>query len=249
MIGEIHLYFSYPDHISDSGLLRQYKSLLSEDELENMNRFHFARHRHQYLITRALVRTCLSAYYPVEPADWTFSKNNFGKPWISHPDRQLPIRFNLSHTNGLVMCGVVQDYEIGVDVEDIERPTNTAYEDICRYFSTRETADLLELPEQQQKQRFFDYWTLKESYIKALGMGLSIPLDKFSFLFKHDKLTGFSIHPDLKDNADSWQFWRVSLDTKYRVAVAVKGGSNNFKLIAFNSVPLRSGDPIPLNLL
>lgn len=79
----------------------------------------------------------------------------------------------------------------GVDVEDLKRSTNTAYEDICRYFSTREIEDLLELPEKQKKQRFFDYWTLKESYIKARGMGLSIPLDKFSFLFKHDSLVAW----------------------------------------------------------
>jgi len=246
---EVHLHFAYPGRITDPGLLRRYQSLLSGDELVQMSHFFSDRHRHQYLVTRALVRTTLSAYYQVEPAEWKFTHNPFGKPGVTYPDQQLPIRFNLSHTNGLVMCGVVRGYDIGVDVEDLQRSTHSTYESLSRYFSKREIEDLLELPVTQKKQRFFDYWTLKESYIKARGMGLSIPLHKFSFLFQGNRLSEFSIHPDLNDSARSWRFWRTQIDGRYLIAVATKSTDNDLVLSAVNSVPLQNSKPIPLVFL
>ncbi len=246
---EIQLYFAYPEQITDSSLLRRYKSLLSDDELAQMPRYYFARHRHQYLVTRALIRSSLSNYYPVDPVAWRFDKNSFGKPQIGQPDKTLPIRFNLSHCDGMIVCGIVRDYDIGVDVEDSQRSTRAALTSLSSYFSTEEIEALEKLPTKLQKQRFFDYWTLKESYIKARGMGLAIPLRKFSFKFHADKLEGISIHPDLGDNADDWQFWRIPMDGRYRVAVAVSSGSSEFKLRAVKSVPLQSNDPIHLNFI
>jgi len=261
---EIHLYFSYPEHISDPGLLCRYESLLSADERARMSRFYFARNRHQYLITRALIRTSLSAYYPVEPAAWQFGKNRYGKPEISHPDASLSIRFNLSHTNGLTVCAIAHHYDIGVDVEDSQRSTRAGFRSLGSYFSAQEIEDLGEVPEDQQQQRFFDYWTLKESYIKARGLGLAIPLDKFSFLFQANQLKGFSVHPDLQDNAAGWQFWRMPLADqyaadqygagqsgaeRYRIALAIKSENSDHKVTAFHAVPLQGNVPVALSFL
>ena len=247
--GEVHLYFSFPGQISDTGLLNRYESLLSDDERSQMARFYFARHRHQYLVTRALIRTCLSAYYPVDPAEWRFSKNSYGKPGISYPISTLPIRFNISHADGLIMCGIVRDHDIGVDVEDLQRSTRANLDSLSSYFSLEEIKALGELPLEQQKQRFFDYWTLKESYIKARGAGLSIPLHKFSFQFLANTLNSFSIHQDLKDDAKNWQFWRLPMTERYLVAVAINSANSNFSLIGINSVPLQSNESMALNLL
>jgi len=245
----VHLYFSRPEDITEPGLLARYKLLLSDDELAQMTRFYYARHRHQYLITRALVRACLSAYYPVDPAEWRFAKNGYGKPEISHPDTELPIRFNLSHTRGLVLCGITRDRAIGVDVEDTERPTRTALAGLSSYFSRQEIEDLGKLPTEQQKPRFFDYWTLKESYIKARGMGLAIPLKLFSFHFEADILKNFTVHPDLNDDANHWQFWRIAMAEQYRVAIAVKSNNRNLKVSAVDSVPLQTTEAIRLSFL
>ena len=244
---EIHLYFTYPGQISDPALLNQYKSLLSDAELAQMSRFYFERHRHQYLLTRALIRTTLSAYYPLEPSAWQFANSSYGKPQIDHPDIKTPLRFNLSHTDGLIMCGITRDHDIGVDVEDTHRTTRAALDDLSRYFSEQEIEDLAELPAEQQKQRFFDYWTLKESYIKARGMGLAIPLDRFSFHFKANTLDRFSIHPELEDDANQWQFWRFPIDQRYQAAVAVNSINHNFKLSAATCVPLKHNNPMPLS--
>lgn len=246
---EIHLYFSYSDQISDPALLRRYESLLTDNERTQMSRFYFARHRQQFLITRALIRTSLSSYFPVEPADWRFGKNAYGKPQIIFPEKTWPVRFNLSHCEGLVLCGIVRDHDIGVDVEDAQRSTQAALDNLSSYFSAEEIAELARLPPTLQKTRFFDYWTLKESYIKARSMGLAIALDKFSFQFKADLLSGFNIHPDLNDDAANWQFWRIPMAGRYRIAVAVNFGKNNFKLSAFNTVPLQCNDSIQLTFL
>jgi 4'-phosphopantetheinyl transferase len=260
MIGpQIQLCFSYPEQISDPGLLRRYESLLSADERARMSRFHFAHNRHQYLITRALIRTSLSAYYPVEPAAWQFSKNRYGKPEIRHPDASLAIRFNLSHTHGLTVCAITHHHDIGVDAEDSQRSTRAGFLSLGSYFSTQEIEDLSKVPEDQQQQRFFDYWTLKESYIKARGLGLAIPLDKFSFLFEANQLSRFSVHPDLQDDAAGWQFWRIALSDqngtdqyradRYRIALAIKSKSSDYAVTAFHSVPLQSNVPVPLSFL
>lgn len=245
---EIHLYFIHPEQITDPALLDRYKSLLTDAELKQMSRYHYARHQHQYLLTRALIRTSLSAYYPVDPAEWIFGKNAYGKPEISHPDNTLPIRFNLSHTRGLIMCGIVSQFDIGVDVEDGQRSTRAGLDSLSSYFSEPEIKDIKQLPPEAQKRRFFDYWTLKESYIKARGMGLAIPLDKFSFLFEENNLSGFSTHPELKDEAANWQFWRFPMIDRYQAAVAVNSANIDFKLSAFNSVPLLNNQAIPLML-
>jgi 4'-phosphopantetheinyl transferase len=246
---EIHLYFVYPEKISDPALLDRYKSLLSDEELTQMPRFFSASHQHQYLLTRALLRTTLSAYYPVDPAAWVFGTNSYGKPQIRHPERILPIRFNLSHTRGMIMCGVVRDNDIGVDIEDGQRSTRAGLDRLSSYFSEKEIADLKQLPKTQQKQRFFDYWTLKESYIKARGMGLAIPLDKFSFHIKRDRLHNFTVHPDLQDDETRWQFWRMPMADRYRAAVAVNSNQDSFKIKAFNAIPFQSNDPISLTFL
>lgn len=245
---EIHLYFSYSEQISDPALLHRYESLLTDDERTQMSRLYFARHRHQFLITRTLLRTSLSSYLQVEPADWRFGKNAYGKPEIIFPEISCPVRFNLSHCEGVVLCGIVRDHDIGVDVEDTQRSTSAALDSLSSYFSESEIAGLARLPEDQQKQRFFDYWTLKEAYIKARGLGLAIPLSKFSFQFEADRLSGFETHPDLEDDAANWQFWRLPMAERYRIAVAVHSGNVDFRLNAFNTVPLQSNDPMGYHL-
>lgn len=246
---QVHLHFAYPDQVTDAALLLRYQSLLTEDEAEQMSRLYFTGHRHQYLLTRALLRSCLSLYHPVEPAEWRFSKNRYGKPQVSHPKRELTTRFNLSHARGLIICGIAPGVDIGVDVEDTQRTTRAAFDSLASYFSEQEIRDLAKLPEEQQKLRFFDYWTLKESYIKARGMGLALPLGKFSFHFNANGLSEFRTDAELGDDPRNWQFWRISMSGHYRIAIALNSPRRGFEVSSFNTVPLISHDPVPLNFL
>jgi len=221
----IHLWFAFPDEISDEQMLSRYEQLLTEEERTQQQRFYFARHRHQYLITRALIRSTLSCYADVAPCDWRFSRNAYGKPEIMPGLTDMPMRFNLSHTDGLVLCGVVLHHDLGVDVEYRDRK-NAALNIAEHYFSAREVDDLFRLPSGEQRNRFFDYWTLKEAYIKAKGMGLSLPLDQFSFHIDGNRPPGISFDDRLADNPQHWRFWRIKASEQHVAAVAVNSAVN-----------------------
>ncbi|MEJ7807619.1 MAG: 4'-phosphopantetheinyl transferase superfamily protein, partial [Telluria sp.] len=131
----------------------------------------------------------------------------WGRPEIAvHHD--LPgLHFNLSHTHGLIALAVSTQRMLGVDVENVAVRTPSA--GIAEhYFSPTEVAALATLPPALRGERFFEYWTFKESYIKARGMGLSLPLDRFSFHFPDAHQVHLAVDADLDDDARNWQFWQ-----------------------------------------
>ncbi|RKZ37486.1 MAG: 4-phosphopantetheinyl transferase [Gammaproteobacteria bacterium] len=217
---DIHLWLAFPDEIQSPERLSTYQEMMTLEEQVQQQRFHFSKHRHQYLITRALVRTTLSRYANIEPHQWRFSKNAYGRPEIIPQAGVPPLRFNLSHTDGLIICGVVLKQDIGVDVENKER-TGAMIEIADRFFSQQEVRDLYALPEKQRRNRFFDYWTLKESYIKARGMGLSLPLEQFSFLMSTNQALRITFDSRLQDDPDKWQFWLLKLTEHHQAAISL----------------------------
>ncbi|NIP85446.1 MAG: 4-phosphopantetheinyl transferase, partial [Planctomycetales bacterium] len=120
--GGIDLWYTSVAEVDDPALLDQYRKLITATEAQQADRFVFDKHRHQYLVTRALVRSALSYYYDVPPQEWVFAADKFGKPHVAGP-RELPLAFNISHSEGLVICGVADLPLLGVDVERIDRRT------------------------------------------------------------------------------------------------------------------------------
>src|SRR5207302_2788250 len=117
----IDLWFCTDQKIVDASLLDRYYQQLEPHERQQERRFYFEQHRRQYLITRAMVRNILSIYIKsVSPQAWQFSQNEFGKPWVSGPVT-LPVRFNVSHTAGIIVVAITKNREIGVDVESTSR--------------------------------------------------------------------------------------------------------------------------------
>jgi len=218
---EAHLWYVNPDTIDDWYLLGAYHSVMAPDEAEQQARYRFAAGRKEYLVTRALVRSVLSAYAPILPKDWQFIRNKHGRPEIAGPAGAPRLRFNLSNTKGLVVCLVARNRELGVDVEDIHRHGETvAVAD--RFFSPSESAELIRQPVHRQRDRFFDYWTLKEAYIKARGMGLAIPLDHFSYHLENPENIRISFAPQLPDHPSRWQFSLRTLEGRHRIATAIE---------------------------
>src|SRR4029078_6585429 len=114
--------------------------------------------------------------------------------------------------------------DVGVDVEDRTRKGETV-QIADRFFSPVEVAALRALPEERQRERFFDYWTLKEAYIKARGMGLAIPLDQFSFLLEPDMPIRIAFDPRLADDPLAWQFEQFALGGSHQTSAAVRRGA------------------------
>ena len=237
---EVHVWYLLPDAVTDPALFAAYEALLSPVEQARRERYRFEHSRRELTFTRALVRTTLSRYAAVAPAAWTFRENAYGRPEIdpaAHPEVG-PLRFNLSNTRGLIACVVALDREVGVDVEDTERPgESVGIAD--SFFSRAEVTALRALPEDRRRARFFDYWTLKEAYIKARGMGLSIPLDQFSFVLDQGPRIGITFDPRLGDDAATWQFEQLALSPRHRTAVAVRRGPGpDVRLVVRSVVPL-----------
>jgi 4'-phosphopantetheinyl transferase len=189
-------------------LLQRYWYLLTETEKSQARRFHFPADQHRYLVTRVLLRTVLSRYAPVSPAQWRFSCNAYGKPAVANDGGQAArIAFNLSHSGQLVVLCVSCDHALGIDTECLSgRPPSM--DTVARYFCAEEALALAAIPTHLRAERFYRYWTLKEAYIKARGMGMSIPLDQFSFDFGVGGHIAMHMQPALGDRATRWRFWQ-----------------------------------------
>ena len=209
----------HSDQVRDAALLERCAAMLTADERARHDRFVFAKDRHQFLVTRGTIRSLAARYLGVDPAACRFEADRYGRPSLAHP-AGAAFAFNLSHTAGLVACAIARGGEIGVDVEDT---TRDAHGDLPRRFFSTAEADALEaLPAGERQARFYEYWTLKEAYIKARGMGLSLPLDGFSMLLDGAGPPRIRFLPSLPDDAASWQFAQFRPTPRHCLAVAVR---------------------------
>ena len=234
--GEVHLWYVRHEAITDESLLAAYRDVLSAEERAHLERLEIPRVHHEYLVARSFVRDTLSRYTGVDPREWTFSTNAYGRPQIAGPTPGPT--FNLSHTYGLMAIVVAEAPELGVDVEAVDRRGHVL--DIAEdFFSPAEVAELFSQPRSARRDRFFDYWTLKESYIKACGAGLSLPLDRFTFRIGA-RYARIEFEPEFGDVPDGWRFWRLFPDSTHRGAVAVRGTGDNPdpKLVEHETVPM-----------
>jgi 4'-phosphopantetheinyl transferase len=243
--GRVDLWCFYYQRISDPGLFRTYEGLMTADERARHGRLHFEHDRLMFLATRALVRTVLSAYADVAPDEWRFSQGSRGKPFVAWPTGLPPLHFNLTNTRGLVACAVSRDYpQVGVDAEWLERSGETVGV-ADSYFSPTEIRALRALPRALQRDRFFHLWTLKESYIKARGLGLALPLEQFSFLLDDDGPIRMAFDRGLADDPWRWRFALLSASPCHMVAVGVDTGGAPLTLSASSYVPLLGALPFP----
>jgi 4'-phosphopantetheinyl transferase len=218
---EVHVWYVLSDRVTDPRLLERYAALLAPEERARHDRFVFARDRQQFLVTRGVVRTLLGGYLDIEPAACAFVADRYGRPSLRADPAGETLAFNLSHTRGLVACAVARIPEIGVDVEDVER-TAVSPDLPDRFFSAAEVRALNALPETAPPSRFFDYWTLKEAYIKARGLGLSLPLDGFSIHLETAGPPRISFAAAIADDPGTWQFAQFDPSPRHRLAVAVR---------------------------
>ncbi len=173
------IYFLFTEDFKTCNL-KDYEKYLSGEEMESRAKFVFQKDRDQYLLTRALARKILSQELGVQFSSLEFKKNQYGKPYLSEFHKEVV--FNISHSSGLIVLAVLKNGEtIGIDVEKIDRKINIDIRSTV--FSPQEIQDQSMLPEALQQQRFFELWTLKESYMKAIGKGFSLSPKSFSFIF------------------------------------------------------------------
>ena len=192
---------------------------LSPDERERIARFHHPEDRQRHAAARAALRELLGEYAAIDPGAVRFSYGPRGKPSLAEPTDG--IHFNLSHSEAVAVYAVALGAEVGVDIERV-RPSDDL-EDVARdYFSAREVAALLALPAALRPRAFFDCWTRKEAYIKAVGDGLACPLDRFEVtLAPGDPARLLTIDGD-ETAAERWTMWAFETLPGFSAALAIE---------------------------
>lgn len=219
--GEVHIWTARLS--SHAASVTALEHLLSPSEKATANRFHFVRHRLSYVFAHGALRQILSSYVERAPDEIRFTQNAFGKPFLVDADDPGHTCFNMSHSGDVVLVAVTRDRHIGADVE-LMRPLDDFAGIAQSNFTHQECALIKRYPAEMQQTAFFTCWTRKEAFIKAVGKGLSIPLNTFDASIPPGqpgrKLTAPQEAPDV----DAWWLADLMVPEGYAGAVAVEQG-------------------------
>lgn len=190
--------------------------LLGPEEHQRLETLRDEDSRERYLLMRALIRSTLSRYDRVAPECWQLTANAHGRPELVPGQSRLDLRFNASHTTDLVACAIALGRSVGIDVERHElRVDVVALAE--RFLAPAEADDVAARPPHEQTARYFRYWTLRESYLKAKGIGLAGSTPAFSFAIAADEEITLAA-PD----AERWRSWQWQPDAMHTVAVTAE---------------------------
>jgi 4'-phosphopantetheinyl transferase len=199
------------------------ETILSEDEKLRANRFRFPQHKRRFIAARAILREILANYLKINSDALRFEYSDRGKPRLAKSMEASNWQFNVSHSEELALYGFTYNNRIGVDVEYL-RSMNDGAKIAERFFSAQESQLIANLSDEQQKQAFFQLWTAKEAYLKAIGEGLKGSLAGVDINLNLDSaksLALLSIEGNV-EAAASWLMYSCVPETDYIATVAIE---------------------------
>lgn len=199
---------------------KNYEEYLVPEERSRASHFKFDKDRDSFIVSRASLRILLGRYLNCSPQTIAFQFNRYGKPELLNNVIQL--KFNLSHSSRRAVVAITKEQEIGVDIEYMQ-DRFSKNEIVERYFSLREKEEYNRLSEDQKLQGFYNAWTRKEAFTKAIGQGMTYPLNQFDVnLTPNDNARLIAINGD-EVEAKQWQLRGLVLEEKYCAAVSWQG--------------------------
>jgi 4'-phosphopantetheinyl transferase len=198
--------------------------LLCDAERQRAARFHAAEHASRFVVAHARLRQQLGALLSVAPDDIRFAAGPHGKPAIAGELARAGLEFNLSHSGSLGLVGWSWRGAIGVDIE-FWRSTSDEAALVRRFFSASETAAYEQLAPALRTQAFFNCWTRKEAYVKAVGRGLGLPLHSFDVSMGDAAEAHLVRASEVAADGRSWSLAAPQLDTGISAAVVLEGGA------------------------
>ena|SRR5688572_29745559 len=199
------------------GLVSTFERLLAPHEQERAAEFHSDNHRISFIVARGALRTLLGSYLDTSASAIHFEYACNGKPTLAG----MPITFNVSHSGDLAVFAFTRGCEIGIDVEQI-RPIADMQSIAGRFFCPDEAAELNRIPAQERELAFFLCWTRKEAYLKAIGAGLSVPLNEFCVTFRSGERARFIHLGGNEAAANDWMLHDLRLAPDYAAALAYR---------------------------
>lgn len=201
------LYALYINQSIPSQLFNSLLPFVSIERRKKIYKFIRKEDADRSLIADILLREALIENLKIENDNIFFNYGSYGKPRLINHES---INFNISHSGNWVVCAI-NDHEVGIDIEKIE---DIDFDIAKSFFSEKEYIDLMKKDINKRKDYFYDLWTLKESYIKACGKGLSLDLRSFSFLIENS-----NILLESKDNSRNYFFKQYFIDKNYKLSV------------------------------
>ena len=216
---EVHVWMATLDR--QPSVIDRFWQALSGDEQERAARFRFLKDRLQFIFARGVLRELLGGYLKVPPGSVRFRYSDFGKPFLAEEFGSTHLQFNVSHAGAIVLLAFAIDLELGVDVEEVR--ADLATEALAeRFFSAREVAIIRSLPETLRGEAFFNCWTQKEAFIKAIGEGLSCPLDHFDVVPPPGEPAGLLATRVQGHPASKWLLKGLDVKPGFKAAIAVE---------------------------
>jgi 4'-phosphopantetheinyl transferase len=205
----------------DPATVSELSCLLAPDEHRRAEKYYRSVDRDRFIVARGILRKIISIYLPLSPGALQFTYNEYGKPKIAAHQNDRNLNFNLSHSNDLVLYAFRLEGGLGIDIEYMREDFATL--EIAEHFFAKDEVDALRsLPADQQVKGFFNCWSRKESYIKALGMGVSFPLDRFAVsLTPGDTPALLKVEGDDRE-PDRWEMYELLPGEGYAAAVIVE---------------------------
>lgn len=215
------------------GSLERLTAVLSVDESERARRFRFDVVRERFIAAHGCLRDILSRYLHCEPAELRFSTGAYGKPALAMDSDNRKIEFNLAHSGAHALVAVADVRRVGVDLEHMRQ--GISMEELARrYFSKLEVSELMALPTEQRQLAFFSGWARKEAYIKAHGLGLSLPLDSFDVsVDPQGPPLLLATRPD-PEEAARWTLYHLQVGPDYAAALVAEGRVDAINLWNWN---------------
>lgn len=210
-----------PPHVwrADLDRLSPDEALLGETERLRARRFVFAADRERFVAEHGLQRRLLGAYGTRSPASLAIAPDRYGKPRLSG----VAITFNGSESAGIALFAVAEAGEIGIDIEAL-RPERADMRIARRYFHPAEIQELESLADEARLAAFFAVWTRKEALVKAVGLGLRIPLASFRVGVLPDEPAGPLGYESDWPASRGWRLVSLPLGPGHAGAVALTEG-------------------------
>jgi 4'-phosphopantetheinyl transferase len=213
--------------------LAAHHRILGADERERAARFRFEVHRNRFVAGRGIQRRLLAGYLGADPAAIAYTHAAHGKPALGHPFADRGLRFNVSNSGDGLLVAVSRGRELGVDLEGL-LPVEDRDAVARRFFSVPENAVYDTVPEDARTDAFFTCWTRKEAYIKAVGEGLSMPLDCFDVTLRPGEPARLLCTRGRPDEAGRWTLRELDPGPGWLAAIAVEGAGWSLRLFDWN---------------
>lgn len=209
----------------DYNCLAELSTILSRDEIERAQKFRFEIHAKRFIACRGRLRIILGHYLEKLPHHLQFGYCRYGKPYLHDELHDLKLQFNVSHSQDMALFAISCASRVGVDVEQIRDIPNML--NIARGVLTdREYSSVNSHLGRKRIEHFFQLWTRKEAYVKAVGCGLTYEMNKIDVLIEDNTTYQTALTENEINHTTSWMLYDLTgISSTYMGAVVVEGST------------------------